>query len=193
MIHELSCNWANKLVKYGASAENEEVIAYGIECLLNEIIVDIIIFIFAFIIGRPLEMLVWNVFLLPMRYSIGGHHMSSHIKCIVSSTLWAAVCILIYPYLLGIPWLIPIEIALTLIIAFRFAPFVHPNHPMSDSHKAKLKRNGKIIAVIESAVIVVFCFFLPDWVAQVSALGMFSATVLCIMGFIGLRKKGTRA
>ncbi len=182
MIRNFAKKRADSLIEKGADPENREILVYGIECSINEIIANIIMFAFAFAIGRPLEMLIWNVFMLPVRVSLGGHHAKTHSMCLAYSTALAVVCIIIYPFLLNLSGLVYIEIAITLTVAFTIAPYIHRNHPVSDTHRDKLRKWGRIISVIESGIIIFLLVFATPWMAQVAGLGMVTASVLCIIG-----------
>ncbi len=182
MLDKLANRIADHLIKDGASANDKEIIVYGIECTLNEIISNIIVFAIAFIMGKPLEMLIWQLFWLPLRVNIGGHHANSHIVCLIYSTLLAVGCVLLLPFIQDYPWILISEIAVTFVVSFLFAPFIHPNRQSSKAHTARIRRNGKIIAMIEIALIIVFYFTLPIWVSQIAGLGMSAAAILFIIG-----------
>lgn len=182
MIQYLAKKWSNYLIEHGADPENEDVLVYGIEVAINEIIADIIAFAIAFIIGKPLEMLIWQLAYLPLRVCLGGHHANSHIVCLIYSTVLSVACVLLLPLIVGIWWLPILDIILTLIIACFVAPFIHPNRQVSDSYRVVLKKRGKIVAVVASIVVTITYFVCPEWVAQIAGLGMLAATIQCIIG-----------
>lgn len=192
MIHTLAEKWANCLAKNGAALENRDILIYGIECAINEVLANIIVFTIAFILHIPLEMLIWQIFWLLLRVNLGGHHANSHLTCLIYSTVLAVGCVLILPYISAYSWLLLIEIVVTLIVAFFFAPFIHPNRLISKEHKERVRKHGKITAVIECILIVIFYFIFPSWVAQVAAIGMFAATVMCILGIAEYSAKERR-
>ncbi len=178
MLYQLAEKIAAGLIAKGADPENKEVLVYGMECILSEIIVNAIIFTFAFLIGRPLEMLIWNLFMLPLRVNIGGHHAKTPSRCILFSVVLAAACVLVYPLLQGWYFLLCIEIILSCVIAFFFAPHVHESHPISEAHRAKIRGWGKRAAIIESVFIALFVIFQQNEFAQIAGLGMLSAVLL---------------
>lgn len=194
MIHTFATVWANFLIRNGANKENKEILIYGMEAAINEILANIIVFSIAFILHVPLEMLIWQIFWLVLRVNLGGHHANSHWACLTYSTVLAVGCVLLLPYITMWTWILPIEIILSLIVAFFIAPFIHPNRLSSEKHKLQVKKRGKIIALVESILIIIFYFIFPLWVAQVAALGMFSAAVLCIIGKISysIKKDNSR-
>lgn len=182
MIHETACKWASMLVERGGNRDNFDVLVYGFECFLNEVIATGLVFAIAFIIGKPLEMLVWQVFWLPFRLNLGGHHAANHFWCILYSTALAVGCVLLVPLLLPFSWIIWIEIAISLMIAFLVAPVIHPNRLVSEERIAKFKKAGRIICLVESIIILLLSFFAPVWLAQTAAIGMFTAAILCLVG-----------
>lgn len=182
MITKLAHRWADWLVQNGADADNRDVFIYGFECMLNEVIATVLVFAIAFIIGRPLEMLIWQVFWLPFRINLGGHHASSHFWCIFYSTALAVGCVLLVPLIQHYDFLIWIELAFSIFVAFVFAPVIHPNRLVSDERRRKFKKDGRIICVIEAAIIAALFFFAPAWLTHTAAIGMSSAAALCLIG-----------
>lgn len=184
MITALAEAWTSWLIRHGASSENREVILYGMIAAINEILANIFVFTIAFLLNVPLEMLIWQIFWLALRVNLGGHHANSHLLCLIESTALAVACVLLLPYIVTYVWLIPAEIAITLIVAFFFSPFIHPNRQASEEHKNRVKKRGRITAVIQTILITLFYIIFPAWVAHISALGMFAATALCVIGKI---------
>ncbi len=182
MLSKLSRKWADWLVSNGADEENYEVYIYGAECFLNEIIADIIVFAIAFLIGRPLEMLIWQIFWLPLRVNLGGHHAKSHFMCIFLSTALAVGCVLLIPYVVLVPGIIWFEIGFGLLVSFLVAPVMHPNHPVSAERMQRFKRTGRMICVIEAVAILILFFSGLQWIAHSAALGLASAALLCCVG-----------
>ncbi len=182
-MEKFASKLAERMIENGATSD-KDIIAYGIECTMSEVIANIIVFTIAFIIGKPLEMLIWQAFWLPLRVNIGGHHANSHTVCLIYSTALAVGCVLVAPFIESWFMLIVVEVVATLIVAFFFAPFVHPNHPASQQHISRVRKIGIFVALVESALIILFFLLLPLWVSQTAALGMFSATALCIIAHL---------
>ena len=66
------------------------------------------------------------------------------------------------PYIANYPVVLYAQIIFALIISLFFAPIIHPNRLASDKQKARLKKNSKVIAIIESAIIIMLFFSLLD-------------------------------
>ncbi len=182
MTHEFAEKYVDKQIEKGADPEKREIMVYGVESTINEIIASGIIFAIAIIIGRPLEMLIWNLFMLPIRFSFGGHHLKTHLACLIYSVGIAVLCVMVYPLLLSFPWLIPAEIVTTMLVSIIIAPYIHPNHPVSSSYRAKLKKVCKIIAATESVIIILLFYFAEPWFVHIAGLGMITASIQCIIG-----------
>lgn len=96
MIEHLSRLIAKSLYNNTAeksSSEEIEMLQYGIECIINILIPLIIIFIYAFLSHKTLDMFIWFLSFLLLRNFIGGYHTSSHIRCIILSS-FVSLCII---------------------------------------------------------------------------------------------------
>lgn len=70
-----------------SSKEEIDILQYGIECIINFFIPIIIIYVYALLSHSSLDMLIWLFSFLLLRNFIGGYHASSHICCIISSSI----------------------------------------------------------------------------------------------------------
>ena len=184
-LNALANNWANWMVKNGAAEDNFEIYAYGAECIFSEIIANICVFGIAFALDFPLQMLVWQIFWLPLRLQIGGFHSRlNHIVCTIVSTAIAVGSVLLIPILETASWLVWPGIGISGIITFALAPVVHPNHPMSERRVRKAKMLGKFILAAEALIIVISYFTAPIWVSLSAYLGMLMACIMCVIGKI---------
>lgn len=192
MIQRWVEKWTDWFIRNGANPDDADLLAYGIECLLFEMIANGVAFAIAFLMGMPLEMLIWQLFWLPLHLNLGGHHVSTHLGCLAYSTAYAVACLLILPLVLSFPVLLVIEIALTLTVAFTIAPFVHPNRLASEEHIRRVRKRGKIIALLESFLVFLFFVFFPPWVAHIAGLSILTAAILCIVGKAEYRLKNRK-
>lgn len=185
MIEKLAQKFARWLVNNSDyhSEDDYDVFVYGAECALNEIIAEAIIFALAFLLGVPLEMLVRQLFWIPFRLNSGGFHASSHVLCIVISTILAVTCVFLAKAIVDYSWILFLELILSIVIAFTVAPVVHPNNPVSESNYMRSKKMIRGIAVVESIIIIVLFLTVSKVYASIAVMGMFSAAVFCMMGF----------
>lgn len=119
---------------------------YGLKCLMNEFIANILLFSFAFLFGTISETIFWSISFLLLRTSIGGLHMKSHIGCLFISTILGLTCPLINLFLMTIPFKLLLFLWLiSIIYIFHFAPIEHIHHPLSLKQKQILKKRSIII------------------------------------------------
>lgn len=85
MIQSISHYFSEKLA---SNSEEQEVLQYGFECLINTLIPTIFYFLFALAQSMIFETIIWLVLFLLLRNYIGGYHASSHGRCIAISTLY---------------------------------------------------------------------------------------------------------
>lgn len=183
MIEKLSIKWVDWLMQNGADPENRDVLEYGAECAISELVANVVVFLFAFLLHSTLEMLVWQLFWLPLRLCIGGYHSPrNHLTCIIISTGLAIGCVLLAPLVISIEWFIWPVLVICGIIVFVVAPVLHPNHPISENRKSKMKRNGRVIFIFEAAIILFFNFINMPLLASVAGTGMLAAVLLCLIG-----------
>lgn len=145
MIEQFSKRVADTLVKNGADASQRDVYAYSMECLLNYLLSDFILYAIGLCLQQFPALFVWSVSYSLLRVHIGGYHASTHAKCIISGTL---VGLLSLP--LNRLWdAFPISILLLLVILVGdiifFTPVVHERHPVSDERKKKAKINASLV------------------------------------------------
>ena len=148
MILKIANTWADWLVENGASSDDHEIYTYGAECMLNELFSDILLLITALIFQKAFDMVLWMLFFTPLRIHLGGMHASSHLKCILSSILLSFLCIFSYSFVIEIPALMGIILAVSFFIVYKIAPVVHPNHPVSENRMSQMRMRALVIILI---------------------------------------------
>ncbi|NLK36933.1 MAG: accessory gene regulator B family protein [Epulopiscium sp.] len=182
MIIKLSKKWADWLVQNSGQADDYEVYAYGAECMLNELLSDLLLIVSALLLNKTFEMLLWMVFFTPLRMHLGGIHASSHLKCIFSSFLLSYLCIFTYPLIINFPAIMALLLAISVFIVFKIAPVVHPNHPVSESRKDIMRIRAITIILIEIILICIAYRYMPIFVAGVATVSVFSVCLLAMAG-----------
>lgn len=179
MLHTLASRYTEFLISRSDTDADPEILTYGFECLLSELICDALAFGIAFWMGRPLEMLIWQGFWLPLRLNAGGHHARSHLTCIACSTALAVGCVWLGARLGGVPWVAQLEAISSICIIFAIAPTTHPHKPIAPDRQRVCRRRARVICLVEAVcVLVLRCTVY----AQVAALGTFTASILCLIG-----------
>ena len=135
MIEKISATLAEFICTSLPNENNDskyEILKYGFECIINTGIPCVIYFIVSIINHMQLETLIWFIVFIFYRNLIGGYHASSHFKCILFSSLYGILAILLIPSSLYIPTKCKIYIMLILIILhFFFKPVIHHEEDMN--------------------------------------------------------------
>lgn len=129
-----------------------EIIKYGIECIINILIPIIVYFIFSTITHNIINMLIWLPAFLFLRNYIGGYHASSHIRCIIFSSLFGILCIWVSSILTNEYLYIKISIITTCLILYLIEGPILQNETYL-SIKNSLYIKGLIVFILE-------CFFM---------------------------------
>ena len=132
----------NKMIE----AEDSEVYAYGIELLLSTIFNLIIAIIIALISNEFIPCVINLTAFVTIRMYAGGYHADTHWGCMLTLACVLTIFILIIKTIsLTVMMIsIPIMWILSAIIIFNFSPVEHPNKPISDKKKLKLRKKALI-------------------------------------------------
>ena len=138
MLKICSNRIAKFFVRNGADPEMEEVYAYGIECTLSTLLILALLIAAGFILGKPLQMLVFIAAWLPLRMLVGGAHANTHWACTLVSVGLGTVSVWLSDYINMLhPAIIITAAVICYIVFFITAPVVHKNHPISQSRYRK--------------------------------------------------------
>ena len=182
MIHTLAHRYAKWIVTRTGTNENYDILVYGSECLISETLANLVLFSLAAILHIFLPTLIWLVAFLLCRLWFGGFHAKSHFWCILYSTALGLLCGGIVVYISELTGLLLFEIVLGLYVAFRIAPVVHPNHPISNRQRTKFTKRARFFAVLESALILFLLIIHQNEIAHLIGLGLLSSAVFSILG-----------
>lgn len=142
-------------------SEHEEIYAYGMEILLSTVINGVMVLIVAAITNTLLPSLIFFTAFIIMRRTAGGYHANTHGGCMV---ILAAVHLLFILFinfckLNVIPAFSIISVIYSCISVCLFSPVEHPNKPLSDVNKQKLRKQS-IVFVVCLSFVDVFMIFL---------------------------------
>lgn len=182
MIIEIANKWADWIVSNGADKDEHEVYVYGAECMLNELVSNVVLIIIALALNKLPEMVVWSIIFTPLRVKLGGFHASSHFKCILYSTLICFFCIYTGSFLIANAIVFYVGMAVCFITVFKFAPVVHPNHPVSEEKFIKTRKEAFITCSVEIVVLVITYILFSKTLGELGAISMLSACFLAFMG-----------
>lgn len=182
MIKRLSQQISQYLVANGAE-ESEDVLAYGAECFINEVISNGLLIVIGIITNHVLEVLVWSVSFCLIRVNLGGLHASTHAMCIAIGTLIGASSLMVSPFLLQHIAFASALMLVAAVTASIIAPVPHKNKQHVQVKKEAIKRKVIITAVLECIVALVLYFVSPVIASYVMS-GLIMATVLGFAGFL---------
>lgn len=171
------------LIENGLSENKREVYSYGLECLFNELIADLFLLLFALLLHKVSEMLIWSISFTVLRVNLGGLHASSHSKCIFFSTLLGIASVLICPIFINHLMIVFLFSIFSCLTAFFIAPVTHKNHPLSNQRKKYAHQLSIFISIFETILIIILYDFFPIISVAIFS-GLISATLLSILGFI---------
>ncbi len=162
MIKTISCNISDFLVKKGANPQQREVYSYSMECLINYLLSDLLLYGTAALFHQLPAVFVWSVSYTMLRVHIGGYHAPTHAACIILGTILGMCGTLInriWPLSVALPVLL---FALILAYIIVFAPVVHKNHPVSAKNKKKSKWKALFVTLLGYlAAIIMYAFGNP--------------------------------
>ena len=183
MITTISKQISRYLVVNGADASDEEVLAYGAECFLNEVISTALLIIIGILTNHVLELLIWSVSFCLLRVNLGGLHAASHGWCITAGTLSGASSLMLSPFLLQH---IIFAIVLTFVAAVTtciIGPVPHKNKQHVQIKRKEIKKKVIIVVMLECITSVIFYFVSPV-IATYIASGLILATLLAVAGLL---------
>jgi accessory gene regulator B len=181
MITMLSQRISHYLVVNGADTNEEEVLTYGAECFLNQLIANALLVIVGLLTNHVWEVLIWSLSFTLLRVNLGGLHAPSHVWCIVTGTLVGASSIIISPFLLAHVAISAILALMATVTAIVIAPVPHKNKQHVQRQKKEIKRKVIIISILECVATVVIYFLSPVFAFYIVS-GLIMATVLAAAG-----------
>jgi len=185
MISKLAKNIAHFFVVQKTVEENKEAIyAYGMELLISDVLNTLIVLLIALISHTLPAMIVFTAIFMGLRKFAGGYHANSHLSCMIT----LIVVMLIFSY--GIcnvsekyAWIISIGfVVISIPVIFNLAPVPHPNKPVSEEKKAKLKRYSRILVLLLSMLALLLIIFRLNKISLYVSSGIFLSALAAVMG-----------
>lgn len=183
MIHNFSIKFASYLVENGAKQERE-ILCYGLECFINEVVSMGLLLLVGFATGFILELVIWSCSFCLLRVQIGGLHASTHGACFISGLLLGVSSLAISPFLLQISPLNLYITGVSLLFAIIIAPVPHRNKLYLQKKRLAIKKTVSIIAIMEFISLLILYSYTPTLATFVMA-GILMAVILGMLGLIG--------
>lgn len=180
MIKILSQNIASYLVSNGAK-QNRQVLAYGAECFLNEIISNGLLILVGIFTNRLLELLLWSLCFCALRVQVGGFHAPTHAGCIIGGTLVGIASLFLSPILLRYPAVTLILVFLSLLLAIIIAPVPHKNKMYLQEKRSSIKKKVVYIGLTEITAMLLLFVSYPILSAYIAS-AIIMALTLALLG-----------
>lgn len=160
------------------SSEDIEAYAYGLEILISTVINFMAAIFIAVLTGEFLAFTVCLAAFITLRLHAGGYHAKTHVGCV------AVLVVFLLAYTAALRLLSPagktVTAAVFLVIStaaiIAFAPVGHPNHPLSDKTKKKLRSKTLILLGMWIVFCIVFHFFRTE-LSFFAASGVFTSAL----------------
>ena len=148
-MEKLCKRFLNYLIDSHIEENQYNIYLYGLKCLINELLANILLFSLAILFHTVNETIYWSIGFLLIRTCIGGIHMKTHAGCLTVSTLLGLTCPIINYILNFVSFNIHIFLWIIFFVIIIFiAPVEHKNHPISHQQQKTLKIRAIIILCI---------------------------------------------
>ena len=185
MISKLAKNIAHFFVVQKIVEESREAIyAYGMELLLSDVLNTLIVLLIALISHTFPAVIIFTAVFMGLRKFVGGYHANSHLSCMF--TLVAVILIFSYG-ICNVPekyaWVVSIGfVIISIPVVFNLAPISHPNKPVSDEKKVKLKKHSRIFTLLLSTFAFLLIMFRLNTISLYVSSGIFLSALAAVMG-----------
>ena len=174
-----------------SSYEEIAILQYGIECIINTFIPLIIIFIYAYFSHRLPDMFIWLFSFLLLRNFIGGYHASSHIRCIILSSIVGILSIILMTHISSEQFIFKIILILVLFVGFlSIGPILQNESYTYMEKKIRQKAICLFISFI-AGILLLYLLKIHYWVSLY--IGTVSAYVLYIIEYFIQKYKASES
>lgn len=185
MLEKLSEKFARKLINAEIiSKDDAEIYSYGFFqfCMMLLNIVTTVFLSIIFHLFVPC--IVLNMVFIPLRMNAGGHHADSPLRCYINSTIMIASLLAIIKWTPVSPVVSVIMVSISCILNVIFAPVETENNPLDEIEKAVYRKRTMFVLFIEIIAFLISVFIFNNWISETIALGMFTESLLIILGII---------
>ncbi len=174
--------------------DEQEIYQYGIEQILINISMLVVIFLIAYITNSWTHTILWLCGMLPIRGISGGYHASSPIKCSFLTVLVFIINIVMINLLKNYMsiYIFLFFLVLILFSVFRFAPVDHKNKELVWEAYLIAKKKSYIagIVIVGLCLILALIFGIKSIITISNMMGAVTASISLIIG--GIMRGGER-
>lgn len=164
--------------------DNREVVIYGIEILISDVVNLFVVLLTGLVFGRVLCSLVFFASFAALRERTGGYHADTHLKCNIVLAINTILVMLVIKWFSAKDNIVVIVIAaavLSGIVILVFAPVDNVNKKIDDSYKRKLKKQSIIAwGVMSIGIVFVVLIGLCDYSLAIAS-GMLSTAIALLV------------
>lgn len=177
---------SNKIISH----EDWSVYYYGLEILFSTVITTLSILVLSYIVSSISIGVLYLLFTMPLRSTLGGYHAKSYMHCfLLSNFIFFATNILIH---LFSTCNFSIYLAYTLLFLscmylYCSQPTRNPCHPISDSTLRKNKKNADYFLTAE--ILLILFFILLDVNTKYILISIFAIVSVAFLKIIVSRKE----
>lgn len=163
-MERLTLAMTDRLVARGVATEEEQpIIRYGLEVMLETVLSYASILIIALFIGNLLETVVFLGAFMLLRCYAGGYHASTRWRCYLLSLTMVGIFSLALAWTPAtwVPALSVGSAGVAVGLVFVLAPLAHPNHPITVPERRHYRRSSRQIVLAEAASVLVGTLAFP--------------------------------
>lgn len=187
-MHDFSIWVVTLLIKQMGQAvddDQKEVYVYGFECMAHTGLISLVLILCGFLLGHPLEVILWLISFSVIRSHMGGFHASTPLLCFfITLTLGLSSLLVCRLFLMFAPLGVLVT-ASTAILIYLVAPITHPNRPVPESEFPLHKRK----AFLSLTALCLLALVLFPFSIQMSAMVMTGVLEGFLMAITALIKK----
>jgi accessory gene regulator B len=157
MLEKISAYLANLLYVKGEIEEKKiAIIRYGFEIMISSLCIFVSILLYAIVIFRLSDGIIFLLFFMPIRLFSGGYHAPTYKKCYICTMILFIVVILM-AYIFPVVNIYTVIVSLVACIVYisQKAPCVNVHHPLSERKYRENKIRARICIIIESIMSII--------------------------------------
>lgn len=188
MIKKISEIIVDILIQNGHTQYNRGVYVYGMECIISELIADLILFLYTIPQHNTIDAIIWLTAFLSIRIHIGGYHASNHTLCLLISTIISILGLKFSTILYNNLYLFIICHIFTTFYVLFSSPINSANHTLSYK-KSKRERSKLLTNVIILNILIIISK--NKNFSSLLLSGCFTATLMSVYSKLKLLLKKT--
>ncbi len=194
MINTLAKALSSGLVSNNIiSNEKRKYYVYGIELLLNDLLIFLMIAAIAIITNTIFPTFIFICIFCVLRGYTGGYHSNSYLGCFLTTILNYSF-MLLYLFFMD-KWVIPVSIVMMVLsvpVMIRYSPLEHANKSLDYSEKKKYNKIATCIIMVDILFFIMSIRLVWIQITAVISWAMFATAILMLLAMIQQKKEETK-